>query len=79
MEKEPIFEALKISINDVLGDQEKLTYDSSLKELGANSVDRAVILMQTLEQLGVQMPMVVFAGAKNLGDIVQAIQNAPKG
>ncbi len=48
----------------------KFEYHHSLKELGANSVDRAEIVMMTMESLSLQIPRVEFSGAQNIGELV---------
>ncbi len=45
----------------------------SLKALGANSVDRAEILMMTMEDLNLQIPLVEFADAKDIGALSELI------
>jgi polyketide biosynthesis acyl carrier protein len=53
-----------------------VTPEISLRELGANSIDRADILMQTMSDLNVKLSMVEFASAKNIGDIASIFQKA---
>lgn len=65
-----ILEILTKNINEVIGTSlSSITPEMSLRELGANSVDRADILMQTMSDLNVKLSMVEFAAAKNVGDI----------
>jgi polyketide biosynthesis acyl carrier protein len=45
----------------------------SLKSLGANSVDRAEILMLTLETLGLKVPLIDLAKAENLDELAGLI------
>lgn len=44
-------------------------FSDSLRELGANSIDRADIVMMTLETLSLKMPMVEVAKAENMGEL----------
>jgi polyketide biosynthesis acyl carrier protein len=44
---------------------------ASLRELGADSVERAEILTLTLRDLQLRLPLVALAGAKNVGDLVE--------
>ncbi|MEU9678019.1 MULTISPECIES: acyl carrier protein [Streptomyces] len=46
----------------------------SLRELGANSIDRAEIIMMTLQSLSVSIPLVELADAKNIGDLADLIR-----
>ncbi len=46
-----------------------LTRDDSLKELGANSIDRAEILMMMMAAMKLKIPMMEFGKAKNLGEL----------
>lgn len=45
----------------------------SLRALGANSVDRADIIMMTLESLGVRIPLIDLAKAENIGELAELI------
>lgn len=45
----------------------------SLRELGANSVDRADIIMLTLESLSLRIPMVDLARAENIDALAEII------
>lgn len=75
MTQEEIFETVKSVFAEIVPDIEvsRITRQDSLRDLGANSVDRAEILTETMEQLGVSLPMVSFGKAKNIGDIVEII------
>ena len=53
---------------------QELQGDASLKELGANSIDRAEIIMITLSQLQLKIPMMNFANAKNIRDILSILE-----
>lgn len=43
----------------------------SLRELGANSIDRAEILMMTMATLGLRIPLVELAQARNMGELAE--------
>jgi polyketide biosynthesis acyl carrier protein len=45
----------------------------SLKALGANSIDRADIIMMTLESLSLSIPLIKMAKAENIGDLASII------
>lgn len=45
----------------------------SLKALGANSIDRADIIMMTLESLSLNIPLIEMAKAENIGDLAGII------
>nr|QLG04874.1 PulM [Streptomyces sp.] len=47
----------------------------SLRELGANSMDRAEIIMMTLESLSLSIPLVELAGANNIGELAKLIHD----
>ncbi len=44
-----------------------------LKDLGANSVDRAEIVMLTMESLALQIPRVELSGVTNIGELADAL------
>jgi polyketide biosynthesis acyl carrier protein len=43
-----------------------------LKELGANSLDRADIVVMTMEALGLKFPLVELGQAQNIGGLAEA-------
>jgi polyketide biosynthesis acyl carrier protein len=49
----------------------------SLRELGANSVDRADIIMMTLESLSLNIPLTALARAENIGELANIIHDRP--
>lgn len=80
MTREEVFKKLKEAINYILPeiDLNGITMEDSLKEIGANSVDRAEIIYMTLEDSNVKLPMVSFNDAKNINDIIDIAVNALK-
>jgi polyketide biosynthesis acyl carrier protein len=54
-------------------DGHRFEFSDSLHDLGANSIDRAEIIMMTLESLSVRIPLVELADAKNLGELADLI------
>lgn len=55
-----------------LADQ-AISADQSLKELGANSVDRSEIIMMTMEALELKIPLIKVARAENIGDLADIL------
>jgi polyketide biosynthesis acyl carrier protein len=51
-----------------------ITMDHSLKELGANSIDRAEIIIQSMSDMKLKVPLVEFALAKNIGQLVSVFE-----
>ncbi len=47
--------------------------DDSLRELGANSIDRSEIVMMTLESLSLSIPLIHVARAENMGELASII------
>jgi polyketide biosynthesis acyl carrier protein len=52
----------------------ELSPQDSLRDLGANSIDRSEIIMMTLEALRLRVPLVDLAGARNMGELAALIQ-----
>lgn len=77
MDKAYIFSILKKGISEIMTDLDinSITMQESLRELGMNSVDRADVLLQTMESLQVNVPMMNFAKAQNIGEIVDVFKN----
>lgn len=53
--------------------QKEISRTDSLKELGANSMDRSEIIMMTLDSLSLNIPLVQLGGAKNIGELADLI------
>jgi len=77
MNKDEIFQIIVSHTREVLpvleGHDFKQT--DSLKALGANSIDRADIIMLTLETLSLNIPMMVMAKAENMGQLAGIIHD----
>lgn len=75
MDLHVILGALREVVVDVLPevDKEAIIPEAKLSDLGANSVDRADIIGDTLENLGVSIPLVEFATCGNIGEIAAVI------
>ena len=54
-------------------DPERIGLQMGLGDLGANSVDRADIVMLTLEALQLNVPLHQLASVKNIGELVDAL------
>jgi polyketide biosynthesis acyl carrier protein len=70
-----IFEIIVNHIREVVPelDAHDFQQDDSLRALGANSVDRADIIMMTLESLSLDIPLTELANAANIGDLAGKI------
>jgi polyketide biosynthesis acyl carrier protein len=68
---EEIFEIIARHARDVLPGlkDQPLGPADSLRELGANSIDRSEIVMLTLESLSLKIPLVQVAKAENMGEL----------
>ena len=74
MSRKEILENLKNAIAEIMDiDTDNITEEESLKVLGANSIDRADIIITTIEDCNVKIPMIKFAEAKNIGGIIDVI------
>jgi polyketide biosynthesis acyl carrier protein len=76
MTSETIFATIKDNIIAVLPDldQSRIVPQVSLRDLGANSVDRADIIIQTMEALNVKFPLHEVAGVKNIQGLVDFLR-----
>ena len=72
MTQADVFEVVKKNIRDVLFNLEgqEIPLTASLKDLGANSIDRADIAVQCVEELQIRIPMIEFAGVQNIEGLV---------
>jgi polyketide biosynthesis acyl carrier protein len=71
MNKEDIFNTITRHACEVIPElkNHRFQSDDSLKNLGANSVDRSEIVMMTLASLSLNMPLMETAGAENIGEL----------
>lgn len=72
MDKDQIFSIIKQNIVDVVPDlaNRTIAIEDSLKDLGANSVDRAEIIIKSMAALQLKVPLVEFGQAKNIQELV---------
>ena len=72
MTKEEVFEVVKKNIVDILPDvvDGDIRISDQLKDLGANSVDRADIVIQSMEDLNLKLSLVELGVAKNIEGLV---------
>lgn len=75
MSTEAIFEVIVRHTREVIPKLEghRFQLTDSLRELGANSVDRADIIMMTLESLALDIPLTAMAKAENIGELATII------
>ncbi|WP_024834504.1 acyl carrier protein [Ruminiclostridium josui] len=81
MTKQEIFCIIKENILEILPDlpEESITIEESLKNLGANSIDRMDIIVDTIERLQLKIPLVEFGMLKNIGEIVDLLYEKKMG
>lgn len=72
---ESVFEVVKKNTLEVLFelDPDAVTLDGSLVELGANSVDRVEILMNSMADLGLVIPRAELQGIANLRGLTELL------
>lgn len=72
MTRDELFDTVKRNILEVLPDLDAcaVTGDKSMKDLGANSIDRADVIIQTMEQLGVTFKISELAEIRSIGGLV---------
>ncbi|GEM_PF-511687 len=70
--KDQIFEIIRRNLLEILPDLDvaSIVPARSMKELGANSVDRMDVLIQTKEELGLKFPLHELASVENLQGLV---------
>lgn len=75
MNETKIFEIIRNNIIDILPgvDAAQITLAHSLKELGANSIDRMEIVVATMEAIGVKMPLTELARVENIQGLVAVL------
>lgn len=80
MEKDNILEELKSNILDIQPslEEERITPQETLTNLGLNSIDQSELVMMTLENLDLRIPMPAFGGARNMDELADIIHKHSK-
>ena len=73
--KSEIINVIKENLFGILPelDKERVSNDDSFVDLGANSVDRAELLMLTLERLNVEVSRIEFVSAQTINHLADLI------
>jgi polyketide biosynthesis acyl carrier protein len=77
MSAEEVFRVICDNVKEVLQGLQDHAFSrqDKLVELGANSVDRSEIVMMTLEQLGLKIPLVETVGPSNIGELADLLSS----
>lgn len=75
MTKEEIFEIVVRHTREVVPALQEHCFKpaDSLRELGANSIDRSEIVLMTLDSLSLSIPLVETARARNIDELVSVL------
>lgn len=75
MLKEHVFEVVRKVIAEILPGvrSELISSEKSLKELGANSIDRMEVVTMSMEELGLKIPLMSFAEVSNIEGLVDVL------
>lgn len=75
MNTEEVFALVVNHSREVVPELEKHDFKRTdqLSELGANSVDRAEIIMMTMESVSLRVPLLELSGARNIGELADLI------
>ncbi|MEU3838479.1 phosphopantetheine-binding protein [Streptomyces sp. NPDC028635] len=76
MTEEEIFAVLRAQIIDVLPEAAdvEITLDHSMRDLGANSIDRMDVVIAAQEELGITVPNAALTGANDLRSLVSVFR-----
>ncbi|NOK09812.1 phosphopantetheine-binding protein [Corallococcus exercitus] len=71
-----LFQVISENILKVLPDVDAqlITPERQLRDLGANSIDRMEIVMGTMEDLGINVPVTELSQAKDIGSLLGIFQ-----
>ncbi|MBD3316026.1 MAG: acyl carrier protein [Chitinivibrionales bacterium] len=75
MTKEQVFDVVKKVVMEILPDveSEQISMEKSLKDLGANSIDRMEVTTRSMEELGLELPQMTFAKVGNIEGLVEVL------
>ncbi len=79
--REEVFSVVKENVVGILDelDESLIVEAAALKDLGANSLDRAEIVTGSMEDLGLSFPMRELAGVGNIGELVSFLHSKASG
>lgn len=80
MSREEVVASVKKCISEIMDIPEgEISTSESLKDMGANSIDRMDIIVMAMEEVGLKIPMMDFAKLKNIDGIIDVLyENANK-
>lgn len=75
MLKEHVFGVVKKVISEIIPGvkSELISSEKTLKELGANSIDRMEVITISMEELGMKIPLMSFAEVSNIEGLVDVL------
>lgn len=75
MKKDEIFQVIKNNTMNILPNlsTEIITIEKRLKDLGANSIDRMEILVNSMEDLNIKIPLIELGMANNIKELVDVL------
>lgn len=75
MAAETVFEVITRMVVEVLPHLSGRAFEPTdvLEQLGANSMDRADIVVMTLQELGLNIPLTEVFGPKNIGELAELL------
>lgn len=75
MDRDAVLALLIAKLREVVPDLagREIAGADSMAEMGVDSIERSEILMDTLESLGLDLPMVQLHGPRNLGELADLL------
>lgn len=75
MTKEEVFAVVRRHVREVLPDtpESEIRPERSMRELGANSMDRMDVVVAAMDELGIHVPPVALAEVDNLGGLAEVL------
>jgi polyketide biosynthesis acyl carrier protein len=75
LDRDAVLALLIAQLRDVVPDlaEKPIVGTDSMAELGVDSIERSEILMNTLETLALDLPMVQLHGPRNLGELADLL------
>jgi polyketide biosynthesis acyl carrier protein len=75
MTRETVFEVITRMVVEILPQLRGREFQPTdvLEDLGANSMDRADIVVMTLQELGLSIPLTEVFGPRNIGELAELL------
>ena len=79
--KDEILAIIRRHLLDIVGklSPEDVRLDISMRDLGANSIDRVEVIVKSMADLSLKIPLIEFGNVRNIGELVDMFHEKAQG